>query len=185
MILTFVGGTLSNLLVPLLSVNSSLNRLLLVGNTFLELKDSASSILLLLLNVLHQLVEGVLGLESFLLSASLLRFFNYKDGLLVLKSLLTVGTLNFCGNEILLHTVEHVQVGSLAHSLLIDLGFSCFLKFSELLETVFVSEHWSLSILLLDLQLFNLLLDLLKFVLFESELFFGLVMLFLDLRQLD
>ena len=76
LILTLVGGTLSNLLVPLLSVNSSLNRLFLVGNTFLKLEDSASSILLLLLNVLHQLVEGVLRLESFLLSASLLSFLN-------------------------------------------------------------------------------------------------------------
>ena len=79
LILTFIGGTLSDLLISLLPIDSALHRLFLVGNTFLQLKDSAPSIFLLLLDILHQLIESVFRLESLFLGSSLLGLFNGKD----------------------------------------------------------------------------------------------------------
>ena len=78
-----------------------------------------------------------------------------------------------------------MAVGSLAHPLLVDLGLSVSSVLLELLETVLVFEHWAGSVLLLDLELLDFLLDLLELALFSGELLFGLVVLFLNLRELD
>ena len=59
-VLALVGSRLSDLLVLLLPLDAALDRLLLVGDAALQLKDTLLAITLLLLDVLHQVVENVL-----------------------------------------------------------------------------------------------------------------------------
>ena len=66
-VLALVGGGLSDLLVLLLALDPPLHGLLLVGDAALELKDSLLAVALLLLDVLHEAVENVLGLQLGLL----------------------------------------------------------------------------------------------------------------------
>ena len=66
-VLALVGGGLSDLLVLLLALDPPLHGLLLVGDAALELKDSLLAVTLLFLDVLHEAVENVLGLQLGLL----------------------------------------------------------------------------------------------------------------------
>ena len=61
-VLALVGGGFCDLLVFLLTLDPSLHGLLLVGDAALELKDSFLAVALLLLDVLHEAVEDILGL---------------------------------------------------------------------------------------------------------------------------
>ena len=66
-VLALVGGSLSDLLILSLSFDSAANRLLLVVYALLEFNDSVLPVALLLLDVLHQVIEDALGLETFFL----------------------------------------------------------------------------------------------------------------------
>ena len=57
-ILVLVGGSFSDLLVSALSLDTSLHGLFLVLDALLELEDSLLSVLLLLLDVLHEAIEN-------------------------------------------------------------------------------------------------------------------------------
>ena len=58
LILVLVGSSLSDFLVLSLSLNSSLNRLFFVSNTFLEFSNSFRSILLLLGDAVKNMLEN-------------------------------------------------------------------------------------------------------------------------------
>jgi len=62
-VFALIGGSFSDLLVLLLSLNAALYRFFLVCNAALKLEDSLLTVTLLLLNVLHQVVKDSLGLQ--------------------------------------------------------------------------------------------------------------------------
>lgn len=67
-VLVFIGSCLGNILITLLPLNTTLDRLLFVFNAFLEFNNTVLSVLLLLFDVFHKLVEDILALKFFLLS---------------------------------------------------------------------------------------------------------------------
>jgi hydrogenase-4 membrane subunit HyfE len=71
-VLVFVGSGFSDVLITLLTLDSSLNGLFFVLDAFLELDNSVLAILLLFLNVFHELVEDALALEFLFLGHALL-----------------------------------------------------------------------------------------------------------------
>ena len=62
-VFALIGGSFSDLLILLLSLNAALDRLFFVCNAALKLEDTLLTVTLLLLNVLHQVVEDGLGLQ--------------------------------------------------------------------------------------------------------------------------
>ena len=71
-ILALVGGRFGNLLILFLPLNTALHTFLFVCNAALELQDPLLTVALFLLDVFHEVVKDVLGLQLLLLgSASL------------------------------------------------------------------------------------------------------------------
>lgn len=62
-----------------LALNTARNGSLLVLNALLELENALLAILLLKLNVLHQVVENSFGLETFLFSLALFLGLKFKN----------------------------------------------------------------------------------------------------------
>ena len=62
-IFALVSSSFSDLLILLLTLNTALNRLFLIGDASLEFENTLLTVTLLLLDVLHQVVEDVFRLE--------------------------------------------------------------------------------------------------------------------------
>ena len=101
--------------------------------------------------------------------------------LFVSQASLQISCLQLAGNEILVHSLKHVLIGALGHSLSIDLVLSLFHGLFKLSNSFFVVGDWSLNLCLLDLESSNLLADTIVFLLLESDKLFGVVVFLLDL----
>lgn len=184
-VFAFIGGSLCDLLVLSLSLNSAADGLFLIVNALLEFNDSVLPVALLLLNVLHQVVEDALGLKALFLGFALLVFLQFEHFLLVFETILQIGALYPGSDVILLHSLQHMCICSFCHLFLFNLclcGFNCF---SQLLESCLVSDHWGFGKCFLLLCVGNLLLYLVEISLSHSDFFLGVVMLLLDLLQLS
>ena len=172
-------------MVSLLTLNSSLDRLFFVLDAFLEFDDSVLSVFLFLLNVFHELVKDVLGLEFFLLGASMLGQFSFKDLLLGLKRDFLFGRTNAGSDEVLLHALEHVSVRRLSHHLFVNFGVRLLKSVLELLLTGLhlVDGSFGVDFLLFKSPYFLVYLLKVKFLLVDH--FVGIVVLLLNLRELD
>lgn len=150
----------------------------------MELEDTFLTILLLFLNVLHQVVENGLALEAFFLGLALFTLLEIEDLLLALERLVEVCALDLGGDEVFLHTGEHVLVRVMRHILFRDLSSRLFQSFIELLDTALDCEDWALSFLLLGCDLLDFLLEIIDLLLFKRDKLSGLVMLLFDLAEL-
>ena len=184
-ILILVGSSLSNLLVPPLSLNSLLDTGLLKSDASLQLMDNLLSIPLLLLDVLHQVEEDGSTLESLLLDLSLLLVLQLEDLLLVLKSSLVGRSGNLGSNEVLLHSLEHVLVALLSEVFLLNLILGLLFRFLKHLNSLAKLMSWSLNIQLLVVDLLDLFSLLLQLLLLLVSQFLGLIKLSLDLLKLS
>jgi hypothetical protein len=81
-VFVFISSCFSNLTLSPDSIHSLLESIFLVSNAGLKRKDPLLSLLLLMINVLHQLVQSVLRLQLILLAFPLLIQFISHDGLL-------------------------------------------------------------------------------------------------------
>jgi len=151
-ILVLVGSSLSDVLVSLLTLNTSLDGLLLVFDAFLELDDSILSVFLLLLDVLHELVKNVLRLEFLFFGASVEGELSLKDALLGLEGDLLLGGADLGRDEIFLHAFEHVPVSRRDHHLFVDFGVGLLEGVLKLLLAGLhlVDGAFSLDLLLLE-----------------------------------
>lgn len=131
MILAVVGCLLSNLLVLLDTLHSLLDRLLLVLQALGDLGQDGVRVRVLLLDILHQAVDGVLGLQALLLDCAVLRALHLEHGQLVLERLIVLGGLDLEREEILLHSFEDVMVRCLRKLLLINLLLGVSERFLE------------------------------------------------------
>jgi len=77
LILVLVGSCLSDLLILSLSLDSSLNRLFFISNTFLEFSYSFRSILLLFWNAVKNMLENRFWLQTLLFNFSLFLLFKF------------------------------------------------------------------------------------------------------------
>ena len=75
---------LSDLSILALALNATRDGSLLVLNALLEFENALLTILLLQLNVLHQIVENSFGLQTLLLGLALLLGLELKDLLLAI-----------------------------------------------------------------------------------------------------
>jgi len=184
-ILVLVGSSLSNVLVSLLTLNTSLDGLLLVFDAFLELDDSILSVFLLLLDVLHELVKNVLRLEFLFFGASVEGELSLKDALLGLEGDLLLGGADFGRDEIFLHAFEHVPVSRRDHHLFVDFGVGLLEGVLKLLLAGLhlVDGAFSLDLLLLESP--DFLLNFLKVNFLLVDHFVSIIVLLLDLRELD
>ena len=73
--------------------------------------------LLLLVNLVHQLLQSVLGLQSLLLGFARLVSLLLPDDLLLLVGVSQVVRGDVEGNDVLLDAVDHVVVRALEHQL--------------------------------------------------------------------
>ena len=84
------------------------------------------SVLLLLINVLHNIVQFELALHAVLFALATLLQFVVFDGLLRLLALSELLTLDLASDQVLLHAVKHVVVTALKHLLELVLEFNFF-----------------------------------------------------------
>lgn len=133
-----------------MALNASLNGLLFVFDALLEFDDSILSVLLLLLDVLHQLVENVFGLKFLFLGHSVLLELSFEDLLLALEGDLVLGRADAGGDEILLHAVKHVFVGGLSHHFFVYFSVTLLEGIGELLQACLnlVDRAFSVDLLL-------------------------------------
>ena len=183
-VFAFVSGSFSNLLVFLLALDAALHRLLFVGNASLELNDTLLTVALLFLDILHEAVEDVLRLELFLLSLAGLSLLAVENLTLVPQRGFKVVGLQLAGNEVFVHTLEHVQVSAASHLLLVDLVVGILKALGQLGQALFVIGNRSLDLSLLDFNSSNLLADAVVFLLLEGDELFGFIVLLFDLRKL-
>ena len=171
-------------MVLFLTFNSTLNAFFFVGNAALKLQNSLLSVALLLLNVLHQVVEDVLGLELFLFGFTLTILLDVSHLSLVPERGLEIGGLQLTGNKVFLHTLKHVVIGARVQPLSVNLILSLLQALSELGQSLLVVGDGPLDVGLLDLKTHDLLADAVVLSLLESDGLLGLVVLFLNLREL-
>ena len=88
------------------------------------------------------------------------------------------------GDEILLHALEHVQVGALRHSLFVRLVAGLLETSLQLRQAFLVVRDGALDLSFLEVKAGDLFADAVVLQLLESDLLFGLVVLLLDLGKL-
>lgn len=123
LILVLIGRHVSNLLLSPDSVHSSLKCLLFILDGLLETADSLSSLLLVLVNLHHDLLELHLGLNSILLGFSLLFRLLVDDISLGLHGFLQLLGVELGGDQVSFHSLQHVLVlalGQLLELMLLD-----------------------------------------------------------------
>ena len=184
-ILALIGGSFSNLLILLLTLDSTLDGLFLVSDASLEFKNALLSITLLLLDILHQIVEDVLGLKLLFLGLASLVLLTIENLRLVSKGGLKICSLNFASNEILLHALKHVEICATRHLLLVNLVLSFIKADSQVTKSLFVKSDGALDLGLLELKAGDLRPDAIVFQLLERHKLLGLVVLLLDLLKLN
>lgn len=104
---------------------------------------------------------------------------------LVPETCLEVASLDLVSDEILLHSLQHVQVGALRHSLLVRLVAGLGQTGLQLRQALLVVRNGTLDLSLLQVKAGDLLADAVVLELLESDLLLGLVVLLLDLGKLD
>ena len=184
-VLALIGSRFSNFLIFLLALNATLNGLLLVGDAALQLENTLLTVALLLLDVPHQVVEDVLGLEFLLLGLPCLALLSVQNLALISKTRLEVVGLDFASDEVFVHTVEHVKVSAARHLLLVDLVISLLQASSKLSQTLLVVGDRALNLSLLDLKTVDFLADALILLLLERDKLLSLVVLLFDLAELN
>ena len=142
------------------------------------------AVALLLLDVLHKVVEDVLGLQLLLLGLASLAFLEVQDLALVFQTGLQVIRLDLAGDEISVHSLEHVLVGALVHVLVLDLVGSLVESLVKVHKSLLVVGNGALDLGFLNLETGDFLADLVVLLLLEGDLLLGLVMLLLDLAEL-
>jgi len=183
-VFALVGGSFSDLLVLLLTLNSALHGLFLVRDAALELKDALLSITLFFLNILHQVVEDVFGLELGFLGFASTAFLTVEDLALVPKTSLEVVRLDLVRNEVFLHPLEHVEISAFRHVLLVNLVIGLPKALFELRKPLLVVSDGAFDLGLLDFKASNFFPDAVVLLLLERDELFGLVVLLLDLGEL-
>ena len=184
-ILALIGSSFSNLLILLLTLDSTLDGLFLVSDASLEFKNALLSITLLLLNILHQIVEDVLGLKLLFLGLASLVLFTIENLRLVSKGGLKICSLNFASNEILLHALKHVEICATRHLLLVNLVVGLVEAPGKLLESLLVVLDGAFDLLLGNSETCNLFSDPIVLLLLERDKLLSLVVLLLDLLKLN
>ena len=184
-ILALIGGSFSNLLILLLTLDSTLDGLFLVSDASLEFKNALLSITLLLLNILHQIVEDVLGLKLLFLGLASLVLLTIENLRLVSKGGLKICSLNFASNEILLHALKHVEICATRHLLLVNLVVGLVEASGKLLESLLVVLDGAFDLLLGNREACNLFSDPIVLLLLERDKLLSLVVLLLDLLKLN
>ena len=103
---------------------------------------------------------------------------------LVAKTGLKVTRLDLAGDEVFLHTIEHVEIGPARHFLLVDLVVGLLEADRKLLEALLVVSNGAFNLGFLDVEAGDLLTDAVILLLFDGDLLLGLIVLFLDLSKL-
>ena len=126
-IFILIRSGLCNLTLPLNSVHSLLQSLLLILYTGSQRNNSFLSLLLLMLNILHKIIESILRLQLMLFRNPLLIILLLIDLLLAMQWLSEVIGHQLQGNQVLFHSVEHVLV-SVLEQLVFEVLFGYLVK---------------------------------------------------------
>ena len=128
-ILVFIFSRFGDFWLSFYSVHSLLESLFLVLNTKLERKDSLLALFDLMLNVLHQIIESIFGLELILFGHSLFVWLFLEDLLFTSERFSEVVWCKLEGDKVLFHTFEHMLILILMQLLKVMRLFDFFLLF--------------------------------------------------------
>jgi len=142
-------------LVPPLALDPPLDRLFLVLDALLQLQDPLLSVLLLLLNVLHQPIKDTLALLLGFIGLPLLFSFQLKNLVLVPQAFFHLSSFDLGCYEVLLHPIKHVEVGVLIEDFFISPGIRFIQLSSQILEFRLYLVDWPFSLGLLQGQHVN------------------------------
>lgn len=172
---------LSDLSILALALNATRDGSLLVLNALLEFENALLTILLLQLNVLHQIVENSFGLQTLLLGLALLLGLELKDLLLAIDRHFEFSGLDLGGNHVFFKTLQHVAISGLGQLLFFDFHGGLSVLLIQFIQARGNLEDGTLGLGLLHAQILYFLPDSIQLSLLVDADTLCVVVLLLDL----
>ena len=182
-VLIVISSLITNLLLPGVALDASLESSLLVVERFENRSETILSLKVVLIDQSHQLLKSVLSLQSLLLCLSVPFRFLLVDRIFVLVAVLSLIESDLNCDQVTVHTMNHMLALSLDHFALVVFILDRLKLVQSLVDSASFALDTILNRCFIDFGLLQISLLLFKFTLFGQHSFVNIVVFLTNSTQ--